>query len=297
MNKSLLPVVPAIFWGLNFFLAQLMIESSSFVEAGLWRYVFGVGTLLLFTLRKMPRWQSFKHNLGLLSLIGFVGLFLFNYFFFLGMASTSPMNATVIMSLNPTLTLVLSFFILKTSVRRQEIAGVTIALLGAVYFISKGHPSELFSVHVSLGDGYIFVANILFALHHVWVKKIDTKLTNQQFTFVTNLICLLGFFFIIPFYGIGKISSYPADYWWSALGMGVLGTAIAYFIWNQAIAQLGAVKTGVYINLIPVAAALFAILFGDQLERYHLVGGAVIIVGVLVMQYRKGERGLKPEGG
>ena len=263
-----------------------MLESSSVEEAGLWRYVFGVATLLLFTLRKVPRWSDFKHNLGLLSLIGFVGLFLFNYFFFLGMASTTPMNATIIMSLNPAATLILSCFILKTSIRKKEIVGIIVALIGAFYFITKGHPMNIFSLDMSRGDGWIFIANILFALHHVWVKKIDTKLTNQQFTFLTNLICLLGFVLILPFQGLGDLTTYPSTYWWSAAGMGVLGTALAYFIWNLGIAHLGAVKTGVYINLIPVAAASFAILFGEQLEIYHLVGGMVIILGVLIMQTR-----------
>lgn len=261
-----------------------MLQTSGFVEAGLWRYLFGIVTLLIFTLPAMPRWKDYRQQIGLIALIGIVGLFFFNFFFFLGLETTDPVSATVIMSLNPATTMVFSFLILKTKIHRHHVIGIVLALVGALYFVTQGRFSQFLHWQLNPGDGWMFAANIVFALHHIWVKQCKAPITNQQFTFLTNLFCTLGFVLILPLYGIGKITSYPAGYWWSAAGMGILGTAVAYYLWNLAIDHLGAVRTGIFTNVIPFVVGIMAVLLGDPIGQHHLVGGLLIVLGVLTMQ-------------
>lgn len=271
-------------WALNFYLAGVLLDYSSVPESGFWRYAFGVLTLFLLTMRKLPSLTVLKPDFFRVFLIGFVGLFLFNYFFFQGMKTTSPMNATLITSLNPAITLVLASVVLGDVIKPTHWIGIAVAMLGSLYFVTHGSLNVFTDLALGMGDVWILLATTVFALHHVWVKAYRGPLSIQQFTLVTNAICFLGFVVIVPFYGLGQIASYPFEYWLAAIVMGALSTALAYYIWNRGIEELGAAASGIYINLIPVFTALMAAPFGDKVESYHIIGGLIIIAGVTIMQ-------------
>ncbi len=271
-------------WGLNFHLAKLMLSSSSAIEAGLWRYLFGVSVLLIVTARYLPTWQDIRSNLKPLLLIGGIGLFVFNFLFFTGMQYTTAINASLIVGLNPATTLILSSFILGLRISGRQALGIVIAFLGVTLLVLKGNISDLSAVQISVGDLWIFAANIVFALHHVWVKKYAGKLNNRTFTFLTNAVCLLGFVLVIPFQGVGEATEYPAIYWLAAMGMGALGTALAYIVWNLGIAKVSAPKAGIFMNFVPMSAAIFAVIFGESLYLYHLISGLLVISGMVIMQ-------------
>lgn len=271
-------------WGLNFHLAKVMLDDSSALEAGLWRYMFGVGVLLFFLWGDWPKWSVLKSEWRALLLVGFIGLFGFNYFFFVGLSKTSAINAALIAGLNPASTLLLSKYILKTSITKAQVAGIVMALFGVAFLILKGRIFSLLHLQLNEGDAWILLANIIFALHNVWVKQHSGRLSNRHFTFLTNFFCLLGFVVLIPFLRIGPITTYPPEYWGAAIGMGGVGTALAYYFWNRGIAHLGAPQAGVFMNLVPLSAALFALLFGETIRFYHIISGLVIICGVVIMQ-------------
>jgi drug/metabolite transporter (DMT)-like permease len=156
--------------------------------------------------------------------------------------------------------------------------------LGVTFLVLKGNVTDLSQVQISTGDLWIFAANVAFALHHVWVKKYAGKLNNRTFTFLTNAVCLLGFVLVIPFQGVGSVTDYPGLYWLAALGMGGLGTALAYIVWNLGIAKVGAPQAGIFMNFVPVSAAIFAVIFGESLHLYHLISGLLVVSGMVIMQ-------------
>jgi drug/metabolite transporter (DMT)-like permease len=58
---------------------------------------------------------------------------------------------------------------------------------------------------------------------------------------------------------------------------------VAYFCWNRGVAVIGANRTGLFINLIPVFAAILAIVFlGETLKVYHVAGMALIVAGFIL---------------
>ena len=75
----------AIFWGLNFHFAKVLLKEVSFIEAGFWRYLFGVIPLFILAYKDLPTVEKIIGNLKGISLVGIVCLFGFNIFFFLGL--------------------------------------------------------------------------------------------------------------------------------------------------------------------------------------------------------------------
>lgn len=282
MRAVLALTAATFFWGLNFHLAKVMLINVGFLEAGFWRYLFAVVLLGFLGGKKMLSFRSASTPLKGISLVGIIGLFGFNIFFFWGMMYTSAVNAALIMSLNPALTLLLSNRLLKTPLPTKSLFGIGIAFVGIVYLVSKGNMDNLQAVRFGIGDLLIFIANILFALHHVWVKKYAHGISIMSFTFLTSLICMLCFLLSFPFAGTPQVLSYPGTFWLAVAGLGILGTALAYFLWNQGVKQIGADRAGVFMNVVPLSAAVLTLFFNEVLYSYHFISGILIVAGLML---------------
>jgi len=276
----------ATFWGLNFHEAKIMLRHVNFIEAGFWRYLFGVAFLFLLQIRSLKHlsFQEIKKGWKGIVLVGFVGIFGFNIFFFWGLLYTSALNAALIIGLTPATTLLASHWILKTPIYNRQKIGIAIAFVGVVYLLSKGRPDQLLQLKWSIGDLLIMCANLLFALQNVWIKKHAAKHSNLVFTFLTNAACLLGFILILPILGMHTPPLATFDFWLSVIGIGLLGTCAAYLFWNKGVQLFGAANAGLFINVVPLAAAIFAVFFGERLEIYHAISGGLILLGLFYVQ-------------
>ena len=285
LRSILFLTIAAACWGLNFHLAKVMLAQVSFLEAGFWRYIFGVGTLALINAPYFRSWAEIEWNQHLkgILLVGLIGLFSFSLLFFWGLEHTSALNAALIVSLNPGLTLLLDSWLTGSKLQRLQQWGVGIAMIGVVLLITKGTPQLLLSIEWAWGDLIMLGANSVFAMYHIWVKKYGAKLPNLPFTFFTNALCLVGFLVLLPFGSFRAVYSSDLAFWLAAIGMGVPGTALAYVFWNKGIARVGASQAGFYMNVVPLAAALFAVLFGERLYFYHLVSGSLILAGMFLL--------------
>jgi len=284
MRSILFLLFTAICWGLNFHFAKQMLTEASFVEAGFWRYVFGVGTLLLISVKTLPKPNLFFLEPKGLLLVGVIGLFLFNICFFLGMLYTSPINASLIVALNPAMTLIFSFFILKTVITKNEVLGMVISFFGVAFLLSKGDLNRLLQLAFSKGDILIFIAIIVFALHNVWVKKFAPAFSNIHFTIFTNIICLLGFLCILPFAMPTVSIQHESNFWWSAIGIGSFGTGLAYLAWNKGVGLIGASRASIFMNFVPISTGVAGLFFNEQIYAYHFWSGLIIITGIIITQ-------------
>lgn len=261
-----------------------MLQESSFVAAGFWRYAFAVGLLAILSFRRWPGWSAIWQQRKPLALMGLVGMFSFGLLFFLGLQYTSALNAALLAALNPVLTLILSAIILKTSILRHQVLGIIIAFAGVTFLLFKGQFSDFSSLDISIGDFILFLSVVVFAFYNIWAKQHGSKMDNLVFTFCITATCLLAYLLILPFQEAATFQSFSTAYWLSAAGMGFLGTTLAYIFWNKGVAVLGASETSIFLNLVPFMGALFAVFFGESIYGYHVWSGMIIVLGVVVMQ-------------
>ncbi|MBL4605403.1 MAG: EamA family transporter, partial [Flavobacteriaceae bacterium] len=107
-------------------------------------------------------------------------------------------------------------------------------------------------------------------------------ISNLNFTLLTSTCCLIGFLILLPIRGMALVITHTYGYWMAVFGIGCLGTALAYFLWQKGVQITGADKAGIYMNIVPLSAAVLAIFFNESLHMYHLVGGLFIIIGMLI---------------
>lgn len=285
MKAILYLLIAAILWGINFHFAKIMLQEVKFIEAGFWRYIFGVAPLLFMAFSSgLPKWEQIKQNLKGIILVGVICLFGFNMLFFTGLNYSSAINGALIISSTPMLTLLFSRIILKTPLTKNHILGVIVSLIGVLYLILRGDILGFANINYSIGDLLLFAAAILFALQNVWVKKYAGVLSNINFTFLTNLLCWLSFAILLPFAGTENIANYSNSFWLSALGIGFFGTSVAYYFWNEGIELSSANQAGIMINVIPLSTAIVSVFLGESLYLYHLISALLILLGVFIIR-------------
>jgi len=113
------------------------------------------------------------------------------------------------------------------------------------------------------------------------IKQYATRLPGQS-TFLATIG--LSAIVLFPFYLSEAMSSTTSIQWeWSTIAailyVGILASIIAFLCWNNGVIQLGANKTSIYLNFIPVFAVLF---LDEKLHTFQIIGGIAVVAGVIL---------------
>ena len=156
------------------------------------------GAAILFWIASlfMPREPITKRDLLLLFVASLFGITLNQGFFVLGLSYTTPIDASVVASLAPIITMILAAFIQKEPMTGKKVVGVFMGLSGALMLIlnGAGTVSEGLSGGRVMGDLFCLVAEISFAIYYVAFKGLIsryTPVTLMKWMFLFSAICCL----------------------------------------------------------------------------------------------------------
>jgi drug/metabolite transporter (DMT)-like permease len=286
--KAILALITASFlWGLNFHLLHRMLQETDFIAAGFLRFFFAFSTLCIISFSSLPTLSLIKQHLKGLLWVGLGGLFGFNMFLFWGLKHTSTSNASLLVSLSPILVLLISAAQHRTQLSAVQIIASLISFSGVVLLISKGNPETLRHMTFSKGDLLVLIATLLSALYHIWAKQYALNMSNQHFTLLTNLVCLLAFISISPWGNHFLKVQYSSTFWIVTLTFGTMGTALTYLCWNYGIQQVGSATAGRFMYLVPFFTTIISALLGEDITKIHLASGALILLGLLLQSAPK----------
>lgn len=206
------------------------------------------------------------------SLFGIVlnqGLFLF------GLGLTSPVNASIITTSSPIITMVLAAVFLGEPVSRLKVGGVFLGALGALILIAGGGGSGD-AEGSPLGDVLVVAAQLSFSCYLVLFKRLTSRyspVTLMKWMFTYASVC------VIPFSynewacaGLGDVGS---DAWWGVAAFVVGPTFVSYLLLPVGQRFLRPTVTAMYNYVQPIVATLAAVWMG--------VGGFSVLKGVAVV--------------
>lgn len=270
----LLVALTAVMWGANFNLAKPVLAELHPFVAGADRYLIAAAIMLALTYFRGER-VPLRHARTYV-ILGIVGVFGFNLFFFLGMASTSPVNGALIMALNPLTTSLIAWAMLGDKPTQRQLLAFPVGIVGvAIVVLGAGA-----QVHVAIGDLFLMIANINWAFYNVLVKRQMPQDTSSVAS--TAGIMSVGALALTAVALVaGETFTMPSPHAGSALiAMSVGGGVLAYLFWNIGIARLGAARATVFLNLVPVASMLISAVTGESPTHVQLFGGALVIGAV-----------------
>lgn len=227
--------------------------------------------------------QLFSHFYDF-ALISFIGVFLFNYFFFLGLKNTSPINASLLVATNPLSTSLLAVLFFKDrTLTRNKVLLILSSIFGVFVIFSKGKISTFTGYGFAVGDIYIFIATLCFSLSTIFVKKRLSSISPLTITLNTTLLSIIPFLILsIPYLKTDILKNLSNNYWYSCIEIGILGTSVAYFLWNKSILILGYSLSSLFLNLVPFFTILISYFIVGRIEVYSIIGGIVIISSIFL---------------
>ena len=174
-----------------------------------------------------------------------------------------------------------------------------LSLAGVAVIVARGDAQALAALRLNSGDLWVLGAVASWALYSVCLRWRPAGLDPLALLAVTMVIGLVP---LLPLYlwelrqGLG--------FEVNAVTLGAIGyvalfpSVLAYVIWNRAVAQLGADRTGQLLHLMPAFGAVLAMpLLGERMHGFHLAGAGLIAAGIALATRSPGHNARSEEAG
>jgi drug/metabolite transporter (DMT)-like permease len=277
-------VLAVLFWAGNFLLGRAARDAVPPVALAFWRWTIAAALLTPLALPHVLRQRGvLRRHAGVVALLALLGIATFNTLIYLGLHTTTALNAFLMQSLMPVLITLLGFVLFRDRVWPLQGVGIALSLLGAVTVITRGEPSLLLGLQLVRGDALVLIAVVSYAAYSVLLRW-RPPLHPLAFLWVTFVA---GALMLLPFYIWEGLSGHPVRLGWAAVGafayVGVFPSILSYLCFNRGVALAGANRAGLFMHLMPLfGSALSILVLGETLHRYHLVGLALIVAGIVL---------------
>ncbi|HJF28676.1 DMT family transporter [Acinetobacter bohemicus] len=280
-----LPVLAVMIWSLNIVVTRYAADLISPASISFYRWLIAFLILTPFMLSKV--WQQRQlvrqHWLQLAVLSAF-GMVLYQGLAYTAAHYTTATNMGLINAFIPIFTILVSLFILKDIPNYFAIIGGILSFCGLMYVMAQGDLTALWQNGAHWGDLLMVIAVFFYAFYGVFLKK-----WQLQIPLLISLYIQIGFALIyhLPFIAWLGLDSLNTANLSSVLYAGIFPSLIAPLVWMLAVQQIGPNRTSIFMNLMPVFTAIIAsIWLAESWTIYHSMGGAIILLGILLAQYQ-----------
>ena len=223
-----------------------------------------------------------RENLSEIVLLSLTGVCLYNAFFTYGMKLTEPATGSLIIAANPVMTTLLARFWKNEQVSPIRWLGIAFAFVGLAVIVLEGSLNNLRRLQIAPGNLILLVAPFLWAAYSIRSRDLLSRMPAGVFTAAVVAFSLPPQLAAAVLQFDGWQWGSNTNYWLSIAYLGVLSTGVAYMFWNRGVSLIGAARSSIFVNLIPVTALLISVVLGQGLLPFHLAGGAVVVAGVFL---------------
>ncbi|MBT9152124.1 MAG: putative amino-acid metabolite efflux pump [Firmicutes bacterium] len=280
---SWLFLTPVLLWSTVFPLSKILLEVIPPTSLAAIRFSIGGGVMLLYVAYAFS-WReallSLRRSWKDFVLLGFIGIFANNLLQNLGLSLTSASSASLLGTVDPVFTAILSAIFLGEPLTRSKLSGLMVAFVGVLIVTTNGQ--WVGDWGESLGNILVVGAAMGYSAYTVLSKKV---LHREQPPMVVAWATTIGALFLIVAallidagrpYGalnIGHIATLAY--------LSIAPTSVAVVAYFYLLQRIQASQASVIIFLIPVLAVFWAVvLLGEGLTWAMLLGGSLIIWGV-----------------
>lgn len=269
----------SLIWGMSFVFIKMLLD-----PAGVWGVVFlrcAAGALVLIPLllvRGIPPLASLPW--GSLILVGVLNAALPWALIAWSETQIQSNTASILNATTPIWTSLVGFLVYSVHLERQQWTGVFIGFVG-ILILMDFQVTELFGEQ-QVGIGTMLLAAICygFASHHAkrYLKNVGILVIATVTLLVGTVSGLIGMAFTRGF--SPEVLLTPSSLA-AIVGLGALGSGIAYLLYYYMIAEHSASFAANVTYLIPVTAMIWgAVLLQESISSQMLMGLLVILTGV-----------------
>lgn len=278
-------IITIIIWGTAFVATRVLLTDFRPIEIIFYRFVIGLIALMIAYPRRLKVSKKEELTFAAAGLCGVVLYFLLENF---ALLYTAASNVGVIITISPLFTALLANWLLDGEKLKSNFFIGFITALAGIALISFNGITVLELNPV--GDILALTAAIVWSVYSILLRKIggfgyNTIQTTRRI-FCYGLIFLAPALLFLPFeFGLARFTQ-PVNLI-NILFLGLGASALCFASWNLATRTLGAVKTSIYIYLVPVITVAASVIVLSERVTWMLASGTVLALTGLFISGKK----------
>ena len=229
-----------------------------------------------------------KGDFWKIALASFLGLFLTQVSFLFAITKTTAIDASIMSTLSPIMTLIISAIVIKERITWSGVAGIALSLTGVFILIfncvSIRSGADSTSVWGIIG---MIINTLSFASYVGIFKPLIQKysvVTFMKWMFLFSSLMALPFSF--GAFSASNLAAVPMDVMWQVLYVVVFATFVAYFLIPIGQKRLRPVVVCMYTYVQPVIAMVIALAMGlDTLNALKIMATVLVFTGVSLVNF------------
>ena len=288
-STALLLTVPPILWAGNAVVGRLVRDAVPPMTLNLIRWSIALAILVPLGRAALRAGSGILSNWKRYSLLGLLGVGLYNSLQYLALQTSSPINVTLVASGVPVWMLLVGRLFFNVPVRRRQVMGAVLSIAGVLVVLCRGDLAQLAALRLVAGDLYMILATIAWSFYS-WLLMQQKDVPALRADWAAFLLAQVA-------YGVLWSGALAGGEWalkdvsitWSwpllaALLYVAIGPAIlAMRCWGAGVQRAGPTLGSFFINLTPLFTALLSSTFlGEAPHLYHALAFAMIVGGIAV---------------
>jgi drug/metabolite transporter (DMT)-like permease len=272
-STALLLTIPPLLWAGNAIVGRLVREAVPPMTLNLLRWAIALVFLIPLGRAALREGSGLLSNWRRYSMLGLLGVGLYNSLQYLALQTSTPINVTLVASGMP--------------VWAKQVVGAVLSIAGVLVVLCRGDAQQLAALRLVTGDLYMILATIAWSFYS-WLLLQQKDVPAVRADWAAFLLAQVA-------YGVLWSGALAGAEWaltdahvaWSGkVGLALLYVAIgpailAMRFWGAGMQQAGPTVGAFFINLTPLFTALLSSAFlGEAPHLYHVLAFALIVGGI-----------------
>lgn len=269
-------------WGAGYVMFKVIVtELGPFVGSSS-RFVLATVLMLALFVASHGLKLPARQDIRLLALMGIMGPVASSSFLLAGLLFVTATEGTLILAISPLVVALMAHYLLGEPLTPRKVIGAAISLPGVGLILFGGGAVTLDAENRLLGLALLLASAVAWALYML-ISRVAVRdyspLAATAYAFVFGTLVLVPI--ALPFDPVARLGQ-MSGFGWIALALGsTLGGALPFVLWNRGVQAIGASRTAIFNNVIPVwTAVISAILLGDRLSLWQWLGAVLVLGGM-----------------
>ena len=289
MSKPyLLLSLTSLFWAGNVVLGRFVAGKIPPMTLSFIRWSAAFLIVLPFAWKYLARdWAAIRKQLGLMVLLSFTGIAVFNCLGYWSLQYTQALNALLLQSSGPLFVALFALLLFGIRLTLAQAFGIVISMTGVLVILLRGDFATLSSIEFNKGDIGYTLALVIFGLYSALAAKRPLIHPLSFLAFTTGCGALLIIPLIAWEISTGARMIVSATTMAALVYVAIFPSTLAYLFFNRGIELIGPNRAAPFFHLIPVFGSVLAIVFlGERPQLFHIVGFALVLAGVFIAARR-----------
>jgi drug/metabolite transporter (DMT)-like permease len=285
-NAYLMLSLTTLLWAFNTIAARLAVGNVSPMVLVTLRWLLACGVLAIIARDAIRAdWPLLKTRLPYLFLMGAFGYTGFNALFYMAGHHTTAINIGILQGSMPIMVLVAGALAFRETASPVQWLGTVLTMAGVALVASGGSFETLRNLSFNIGDVWMLIACVFYAVYTVALKRRPAASALGFFAFMAFAATLTSIPLVVAEWHRGEAQSPTLAGWLLIVFIGLGPSLLAQLMFMRGVQLIGPVRSGVFINLVPVIGPILAIMIlGERFGWHHALALVLVLGGIYVAE-------------